>query len=170
MTTKIYAARDSATSALRKLGIQARDYNFFITKVGDKFECKLGAAAAHLESLKNPKPINREEVDLRSKIMAEDPNSDLDDCSIDDLREIAAKLGLTKSTSKSNRAAKAPKTVKPAAETRSISSVARAMILDGKTNQEVWAAIKEQFNLDDSKKHYPTWYRCEMSRKGLLPK
>ena len=47
MTTKTYTARDSATSALRKLGLQARDYNLFITKVGDKFECKLGAAAAH---------------------------------------------------------------------------------------------------------------------------
>jgi hypothetical protein len=135
MTTKIYAARDSATSALRKLGIQARDYNFFIVKVGDKFECKLGAAAAHLESLKNPKPV---EV---------------------------------------KPAAKAPKTTKSGrcdtdttVEVVTTSSVARAMILDGKTNQEVWAAIKRQFGLDDSKKHYPTWYRCEMGRKGLLPK
>lgn len=51
-----------------------------------------------------------------------------------------------------------------------ISATARELILSGKTNQEVWEALKQQFNLDDSKKHYPTWYRCEMKRTGLLPK
>lgn len=128
MTTKTYTSRDSATSALRELGLQARDYNLFITKVEDKFECKLGAAAAHLESLKNPKPV------------VEAPKS--------------------KDTKK---------TTGPKAKKSGISSTARELILAGKTNQEVWEALKQQFNLDDSKKHYPTWYRCEMKRTGLLP-
>ncbi len=127
MTTKTYASRDSATSALRKLGIQARDYDLFITKVDGKFECKLGAAAEHLESLKNPKPKTIIEA-----------------------------------------AVKAAKTEKP--KRAGISQLARDLILAGRTNQEVWAIIKDAFGLDDSKKHYPTWYRCEMRRKGLLPK
>ena len=127
MTTKTYTARDSATSVLRKMGIQVSDYNLFITKVGDKFECKIGAAAAHLESLKNPKPV-----------------------------ETNAK------TTK--------KTVEPKAKKAGISVTAHELILSGKTNQEVWEVLKQQFNLDDSKKHYPTWYRCEMKRTGLLPK
>lgn len=131
MTTKTYTARDSATSALRKIGIQARDYNLFITKIGDKFECKLGAAATHLESLKNPKPVE------------------------------AAKPATTKTTKK---------TTEPKAKKTGISATARELILSGKTNQEVWEVLKQQFNLDDSKKHYPTWYRCEMKRTGLLPK
>lgn len=128
MTTKTYTARDSATSALRKLGLQARDYNLFITKVGDKFECKLGAAAAHLESLKNPKPVEAKPVKTTKK------------------------------------------TAEPKAKKTGISATARELILSGKTNQEVWEVLKQQFNLDDSKKHYPTWYRCEMKRTGLLPK
>jgi hypothetical protein len=131
MTTKTYTARDSATSALRKIGIQARDYNLFITKVGDKFECKLGAAAAHLESLKNPKPVE------------------------------AAKPAATKATKKA---------AEPKVKKAGISATARELILAGKTNQEVWEVLKQQFDLDDSKKHYPTWYRCEMKRTGLLPK
>ncbi len=135
MTTKTYAARDSATSALRKLGLQARDYNLFITKVGDKFECKLGAAAAHLESLKNPKPVAVKEPKV-------------------------AKAG--------RRDTDPVVEVKP--KKLGISATARELILSGKTNQEVWEALKQQFNLDDSKKHYPTWYRCEMKRTGLLPK
>lgn len=128
MTTKTYTARDSATSALRKLGLQARDYNLFITKVGDKFECKLGAAAAHLESLKNPAP------------------------------KAEAKPAKT-----------ATKKAEPKAKKVGISATARELILAGKTNQEVWAVLQTQFNLDDSKKHYPTWYRCEMKRNGQLP-
>lgn len=141
MTTKTYTARDSATSALRKLGLQARDYNLFITKVGDKFECKLGAAVAHLESLKNPKP-----VESAKPAAAKEPK--------------VAKAG--------RRDTDPVVEVKP--KKLGISATARELILSGKTNQEVWEALKQQFNLDDSKKHYPTWYRCEMKRTGLLPK
>lgn len=141
MTTKTYTARDSATSALRKLGLQARDYNLFITKVGDKFECKLGAAAAHLESLKNPAP------------------------------KVEAKPVSTKEPKviKAGRRAVDPVVeVKP--KKLGISATARELILSGKTNQEVWEVLKQQFNLNDSKRHYPTWYRCEMKRTGLLTK
>lgn len=141
MTTKTYTARDSATSALRKLGLQARDYNLFITKVGDKFECKLGAAAAHLESLKNP----------------------------------ALKVEAKPAAAKEPKVVKAGRrAVDPVVEVKTkklgISATARELILSGKTNQEVWEILKQQFNLDDSKRHYPTWYRCEMKRTGLLPK
>lgn len=124
--TLTYATRDSATSALRKLGIQARDYNLFIAKAGDRFACNLGAAIKHLEDLKAPK----------TKV-AKEPVTKVD----------------------------AP--AKPARE--GISATARALIADGKTNAEVWEVLQEQFNLDRSKRHYPTWYRCEMKRTGLLP-
>lgn len=145
MTTKTYAARDSATSALRKLGLQARDYNLFITKVGDKFECKLGAAAAHLDSLKNPKPVVEAKAEDKPAA-AKEPK--------------VAKAG--------RRDADPVVEAKP--KKMGISATARELILSGKTNQEVWEVLQQQFNLDDSKKHYPTWYRCEMKRTGLLPK
>ena len=66
------------------------------------------------------------------------------------------------------KAAKVTKTTEPKSKRTGISATARELILAGKTNQEVWAELKAQFNLDDSKKHYPTWYRCEMKRKGQL--
>lgn len=59
------------------------------------------------------------------------------------------------------------KSDKPA-KAKGVSAVARDLILAGKTNQEVWAVIKEAFNLDDSKKHYPSGYRCELKRAGKL--
>lgn len=45
-------------------------------------------------------------------------------------------------------------------------STAREMIRSGMNNKEIWAQIKVLFNLDDNKKHYPAWYRCEMRRAG----
>lgn len=57
---------------------------------------------------------------------------------------------------------------KKAAKRVGISQTARDLILAGKTNAEVWAVLQAQFKLDDSKKHYPTWYRSELKRKGLL--
>lgn len=120
---KILARRDSATTILRKLGIQVRDYDFFIEKMIDgRFACKVAMAEMHLQSLKQP----------------------------------AAK------PAKAKTKAAAPKR-------EGISATARALILDGKTNQEVWDALQAKFNLDHSKRHYPTWYRCEMKRTGLLP-
>lgn len=142
MTTKTYTRRDSATSALRKIGLQARDYDLFITKKSDnEFECRLGAAAAHLESLKNPAPKTIMGSAIKAGRRVSDP------------------------VAKTDKPAKA----KAKAKAKGVSAVARELILAGRTNQEVWAVIKEAFSLDDSKKHYPTWYRCEMKRKGQLP-
>lgn len=47
---------------------------------------------------------------------------------------------------------------------RTISSVARELIKAGKTDAEVWATIKHEFHLDDSKKRYPAWYRADLLR------
>lgn len=68
------------------------------------------------------------------------------------------------------KAAKAPASTETKPKRAGISATARELILAGKSNQEVWTILKETFGLDDGKKHYPSWYRCEMKRKGLLPK
>lgn len=139
---KILARRDSATTILRKMGIHSRDYNAFIEVMGDgKFACHIARAEMHLESLKN----------LAAKTETKP----------------AAKVVHTKS----GRRAKDPEVDVPVkAKREGISATARTLILEGKTNQEVWEILKARFNLDDSKRHYPTWYRCEMKRTGLLPK
>lgn len=93
--------------------------------------------------------------------------------------QVAAKLGVTFTTTKFKDKATAIKRVSaliaqlPAETTKksgkregTVSAVARQLILDGKTNKEVWAIIQPQFKLDDSKKHYPAWYRAELRRNG----
>ncbi len=108
-TVKVFARRDSATAALRKLGIARDQYARFITNgPGAAVTCDLKAAQQSL-----------------------------------------VRVSETRSQS----------------STRStVSSTTRALIRAGKTNAEVWEIIKSQFNLDDSKRHYPSWYRSEMKR------
>lgn len=52
------------------------------------------------------------------------------------------------------------------AEGETVSDVARRLIREGKTNAEVWAIIQPQFSLNDKKRGYPAWYRCQLRRKG----
>lgn len=48
----------------------------------------------------------------------------------------------------------------------SCSAVARDLILAGKTNDEVWVVIAEQFKLDQKKRGYPAWYRFLLRKTG----
>lgn len=64
------------------------------------------------------------------------------------------------------KAAKKEESKKPSV---SCASTARELIKAGKSNEEVWEVIKEKFKLDDSKRHYPSWYRSEMKRKEVQP-
>jgi hypothetical protein len=74
-------------------------------------------------------------------------------------------------------AAAAPKATEPEASKKNVSSKAprvsvasftRSLILEGKSNDAVWMELKKQFQLQEDKKHYPSWYRSEMKRKGLI--
>lgn len=134
---KFYTRRDSATTVLRKLGIKPRDYDLFIEKTSDgQFGCQIAKAQMYLKSLVEAAKPAEEKPAFGPK---------------------AVKSVKSKSA-------------KPATATKSkpsgISAMARSMIADGYSNQEIWEKLKSEFKLDDSKKHYPTWYRCEMKRKA----
>jgi hypothetical protein len=58
-----------------------------------------------------------------------------------------------------------PERMKPKPRTGTVSHVTRELILAGKTNTEVWEVIKKQFNLEDTKRSYPAWYRSDMKRR-----
>lgn len=82
---------------------------------------------------------------------------------LESLKQAATKPAKTKSSPK---AEKQPTAKREAACT--VSSVARDLIVAGKTNAEVWEVISKEFNLDDGKKGYPAWYRADCKRKGLI--
>jgi len=69
----------------------------------------------------------------------------------------APKLGKEKKPAKFTKEIIKPKRM-------SISAVAREHIKAGKSNEEVFTILKKLFNLDDTKKHYPSWYRSQLKR------
>lgn len=61
--------------------------------------------------------------------------------------------------------AAAPK-VPASGKGRGVSGRCRELILQGLPNAEIWTLIQAEFNLDDSKKYYPSWNRSDMARKS----
>jgi hypothetical protein len=49
---------------------------------------------------------------------------------------------------------------------RTVSSVARELILQGLDNNATYAKLVDEFALSADKKYYPAWYRSELRRKG----
>lgn len=138
MTIKTYTRRDSVTSILRKRGIPSDQYNDWIIKNDD------GTFSIREQAESSTPPCDEEPKTVE-----------------------------TKTTAKEHKVPGAPKKTKktkvqdvPKETRRTVSSAAREHILAGHDNKKVWELLKEEFNLDDSKKHYPSWYRSEMKRKA----
>lgn len=129
-TTRFVKTRDSATAALRKLGVNPRDYNLFIEKRADGLLVKTDLAQRHVAATK---------AGVATRQALDAPKVDT-----------AKGVGSVKLTK------------------RRVSVVCRELIVAGKTNDEVWAAVKAEFKLDDGKKHYPAWYRGALRRQGKL--
>ena len=56
---------------------------------------------------------------------------------------------------------------RPRKERITISSTARRLILEGKTNAEVLEALTREHDVDPTKrKHYPSWFRAQLVRQG----
>lgn len=62
--------------------------------------------------------------------------------------------------------------VKKTVSRGTIADTCRKMICEGYSNEEILAALKRKFgrrNFGGHKRYYPSWYRCELRRKGELP-
>lgn len=144
---KTYARRDSATTVLRKAGVPTRDYSLFITKENDAYVLDLGLLNKFKEQGSTEHATNAfhgprgKGVSLKG--LADTPEGKANKASWD---------GASRKQDKR----------------RSVSAVARELILIGKTNDEVWQALVTEFKLDDGKRHYPSWYRAQLKRDGKL--
>jgi hypothetical protein len=78
------------------------------------------------------------------------------------VQEIAEKAGV-----KPAKAAKAAP-AEPAAPKVTVASRCRELVLEGKTNQEIWAIVQPEFDLPAEKKSYPGWYRAQLKREGKV--
>ena len=128
-----YTARDSATSALRKIGVTKSDYDDFIVRRDGFFYTDIEGAKKFVAK---PAVVEIEKPVVEAPVVkAEKP----------------AKVKAEKTEAKV-----------------SVSALIRAMILAGASNQEVWDHFGPSGNgmIGENHKHYGSWYRCELRRKG----
>lgn len=87
---------------------------------------------------------------------------------------VAKKAATKKVTSKKKTTSKkkAPAKKKAASSDGrpSVSKRCQDLINAGKTNEQIWDLIQDEYGLDDAKKYYPAWNRSHMRRNGLLSK
>ena len=128
-----YTARDSATSALRKIGIVKADYDDFIIKRDGFFYTDIEGARAFIAK-----------------------------------QNVAAPVVAAVSTPAPVVKAEKPAKTEKAEGKVSVSATIRTLILEGKSNQEIWDSMGPDGSalIGDNHKHYPSWYRCELRRKG----
>ena len=145
MTTKTYTRRDSVTSILRKRGITSDQYNDWIIKNDDgTFSIREQAESSTPPWDGAPKTV---------EVAAPDAEHEIPEAP----KVKKSKSPKSKSTTRETEPTDWSK--------RTVSSACREHILAGHDNKKVWDLLKSEFKLDDSKKHYPGWYRSEMKRK-----
>ena len=52
------------------------------------------------------------------------------------------------------------------AESSSVAQRCRDLILEGLSNKDIFDRLQKEGALDEDKRHYPGWYRCQMRRQG----
>ena len=148
--------RDSATSILRKLGIQAHDCNFFIEKTSDgQLAVQVAKAQMHLKQLAG----NAAEAGVvRAPKVEQKPEAKIVLDLMGDGKMEVVKAEAAKTTE--------PKRPGRKSDPSSVSNTVRTMIREGKTNAEIWEVLKNDFALDDKKRGYPAWYRHQLRKNG----
>lgn len=48
---------------------------------------------------------------------------------------------------------------------KTIADLARRMVVAGKSDAQIYAALRRQFNLPEEKRWYVRWFRAEVARK-----
>lgn len=139
---RAFARRDSATAALKKLGVKREDYDKIITVDSDgKHSIDMAEVAKFADS--SYVPLSR----------SIEPPFDPDP------------------PAKPDQPAK-PAAAKPAkpAKKQSVAQLCLTMFKAGKSNKEVWKVLQTDRRLGEGKEHYPAWYRGYFRRTGKLPR
>ena len=184
---KTFKRRSSATDVLREIGVTPRDYDLFIeAQEGGAVALNISLAKSHVASValqkgdalanmaatltKAAPPAPKAKRESKAKTSSAPawpyPTSDgrlLNANAPKKASPAAPKKASPAAPKKAKKATSAPKEAK-----RTVTSVARELIVAGKTNAEVWEVLKTEFKLDDGKKSYPAWYRRDCVKRGLI--
>lgn len=133
----------------------------------------LGASDEVLDALAQVIPITNEDREMATSKFSNPPPTELRGKKKAPAKKKAApkakaapaKKAAPKKAPAKKRAAKAP-----AGEYKSAAQMFQELILAGKlTDDEIFAAVQEQFGLDDKKRSYVGWYRNKLKKDGQNP-
>ena len=192
MTKRVVSRRDSATTILRKMGINSRDYDVFIKHIAGtdgaptQFEVDVALAESHLKGLqqqtaafkppakkivkvpstKQPVSTSSEIQKVSEKVVPASKKTIASPFPIETLTKGAIVVN-AKSGSASMPVFNSKGSVKIVYSGELLSEFCRKLILAGHSNAEIWIAIKDQFKLDYEKQRgYPAWYRHKLRKQG----
>lgn len=83
--------------------------------------------------------------------------------------DVSPAKAVVKENKKAEKAAKKG-TAKKEEKGETVAAFMRRLIGEGKSNEEVFTAAQKVYSIGEEKKHYPSWYRCEMKRKAAAEK
>ena len=149
-TAKQVSSRDSATAALRKLGVAKIDYDDYIVRRDGTYYVDVKGAEA---SMTKTAAAKSNPFAGLAKAAPATQKEKMASAAAEVMKEMRAE--------KKVAAPAAPK-----ADRITVSGTIRTMIKDGKSNQEIWDALGPQGSglLKDTQRSYPSWYRCELAR------
>lgn len=160
----VYTRRDSATTALRKIGVPPAEYNSFIevrlSPEGEKeFAVDLMRAKSEFASQVVEQEVVPEQL-----------------AAVEEVKVLRKQLEVMVKKAKDKELGikfKKPdpvitNPVRKPKEGEKCAEYCRAAILCGHNNYEIFVAIKEHFGHGDDKKNYPSWYRHKMREAGIL--
>lgn len=160
----VYTRRDSATTALRKIGVTPSRYNDFIevntlSDGSKEFTVDIDRAKSEFTSQVVEQKVLPEQVAAveEVKVLRQQLES-----MVKKAKDKELGIKFKKPDPVITNPVRKPKEGEKCAE------YCRAAILCGHNNYEIFTAIKEYYGHGDDKKNYPAWYRHKMREAGIL--
>ena len=165
-STKFFERRDSATAALRRMGVSPSDYKLFIEQADSgRFMCLLDEARKHLD-----------DRDKRRNSETDNQPEDGEQQVTNSTRKAMAKAAESKSAKakttepKPAKAKVAKPKADPAEKKVSAAQLFKDLIMEGKlTDNQIFDRVSDQFGLDEKKRGYVKWYRNHLKKSGSNP-
>lgn len=129
-----------------------------------EYAAQLGGTKEAMQALATFVPLTPREIEMATTKKAASAAAKTETAAKAKVVKPAAKTAVTKET-------KAPAAKKEAGEKKqSASSMFKDLIMQGKfTDDQIFAKVQKEFDLEDNKRSYVKWYRNDLIKKGEKP-
>lgn len=140
-----------------------------------EYAAQLGGTKEAMQALATFVPLTPKEIEMVTTKKAATAAAKTETAAKAKAAKPAAKTAVTKETKAKAaapaKATKAPVAKKEAGEKKpSAANMFKELIMEGKlTDDQIFAKVQKEFDLDDNKRSYVKWYRNDLTKKGMKP-